>query len=1161
MKKRLSKILIICCIVVLAIIAAAIIFLKTAALQRLVISPFLEKKGISLSYRSISGNIIHRLVLTKLQFTYRQNQRIAKLTADSLYLDYPDLSIAKKRYIFERIRLVKPSFSFRDYSKKEKKETTAKPSLPEIFSVDSLQVINGGLDAFGEKVSKLNLLCGFTVRGDTIQAHIDTTACFIKDRGKLEHLALKTTIVDLNKLTFESQVRLDTTQIALCGNGKIKPVSFDIELSAERLDMDELDRFLSLGEALKGCGKLTGRIHLEKRKLAARIDTIDGRFWNIDFKNAKGNLTYSFNRNLLEITDYTGGLFGGYAERVNLTFDFSHKPVHYFGEARFRHFDLGIFSENNKKGNSSDLSGFLRLDAFGFEPEDMKLDFQAKLSSGEILNTSLDTAEVRFDVTAEDISFDSTSWLEIGKNRLYLAGRIGFKDTISLDCKAFFGEFEGILPRFDIEGVSGKGSFSGKISGKTKSPAISGRLLIDELQSGSICLTKGVANLQLKELATGATGEISVNSHINGLPMGIDSVSAELLLHPGRIEIKPVELFGKDVFSQAVVDVELVKGAVKQLLVRGLSIDMFGEEITIAGDVPISIENGGILFEDANFVSSAGKMNLSFFSDTSGIARIIGSIENIQILPVVSVISPELNIRGNCSGNFDITMRKFDLKTLSGNALLSASPLFFKETAWDSARVKLTTSGDSLILERSYLFGNSSHIEVSGGIKLSSSYPLDIRLTAVGSDMSFLGEFVPEIKSLSGDYLTDLRIRGPKDSLTFSGEASLSYGKLCLRSLPDPLENVRLYSRFSGNEMLIDTIRAELKTKPPGGGTVWQRVKQLVTGKKLAKGSIVGKGNIDLKDIPSLGLDIQLSARGLPVNLPQKGIYIRTDADLEIKGKKQLDITGSIDVLEANIVKLELGTSEGEPLKNISLLLEVTAPGNVWVFVQNLIDAEISGQITVSTVDGKIVLSGEAETISGDVFAYTSTFKIDEGRFIFDNTSEINPKLDIKASTQVQDVTVYVNVTGTLKAPAIALSSSDAAYSEEKDIIALLALNRPIGGEADTSSTNNLISERTKSIASSFLERQFEDMARKTLGVETFEITPPPDNILDIGSAEFTVGKYITSRLYLRYQSKLNLGEEQEFDIVYRLGRRMTFSGKKDPEGNYHINLNLLWEF
>ncbi len=1161
MKKRLSKILIICCIVVLAIIAAAIIFLKTAALQRLVISPFLEKKGISLSYRSISGNIIHRLVLTKLQFTYRQNQRIAKLTADSLYLDYPDLSIAKKRYIFERIRLVKPSFSFRDYSKKEKKETTAKPSLPEIFSVDSLQVINGGLDAFGEKVSKLNLLCGFTVRGDTIQAHIDTTACFIKDRGKLEHLALKTTIVDLNKLTFKSQVRLDTTQIALCGNGKIKPVSFDIELSAERLDMDELDRFLSLGEALKGCGKLTGRIHLEKRKLAARIDTIDGRFWNIDFKNAKGNLTYSFNRNLLEITDYTGEQFGAYAERVNLTFDFSHKPVHYFGEARFRHFDLGIFSENNKKGNSSDLSGFLRLDAFGFEPEDMKLDFQAKLSSGEILNTSLDTAEVRFDVTAEDISFDSTSWLEIGKNKLYLAGRIGFKDTISLDCKAFFGEFEGILPRFDIEGVSGKGSFSGKISGKTKSPAISGRLLIDELQSGSICLTKGVANLQLKELATGATGGISVNSHINGLPMGIDSVSAELLLHPGRIEIKPVELFGKDVFSQAVVDVELTKGAVKQLLVRGLSIDMFGEEITIAGDVPISIENGGILFEDANFVSSAGKMNLSFFSDTSGVARIIGSIENIQILPVVSVISPELNIRGNCSGNFDITMRKFDLKTLSGNALLSASPLFFKETAWDSARVKLTTSGDSLILERSYLFGNSSHIEVSGGIKLSSSYPLDIRLTAVGSDMSFLGEFVPEIKSLSGDYLTDLRIRGPKDSLTFSGEASLSYGKLCLRSLPDPLENVRLYSRFSGNEMLIDTIRAELKTKPPGGGTVWQRVKQLVTGKKLAKGSIVGKGNIDLKDIPSLGLDIQLSARGLPVNLPQKGIYIRTDADLEIKGKKQLDITGSIDVLEANIVKLELGTSEGEPLKNISLLLEVTAPGNVWVFVQNLIDAEISGQITVSTVDGKIVLSGEAETISGDVFAYTSTFKIDEGRFIFDNTSEINPKLDIKASTQVQDVTVYVNVTGTLKAPAIALSSSDAAYSEEKDIIALLALNRPIGGEADTSSTNNLISERTKSIASSFLERQFEDMARKTLGVETFEITPPPDNILDIGSAEFTVGKYITSRLYLRYQSKLNLGEEQEFDIVYRLGRRMTFSGKKDPEGNYHINLNLLWEF
>ena len=1161
MKKRLSKILIICGIVILIIITAVIIFLKTPALQRVVLSPFLEKKGISLSYHSISGNIIHRLVLTELELTYQQDQRTAKLTADSLYLDYPGLNIIKKRYIFERIRLVNPSLFFRDYSKKEKVKTTAKPSLPEIFSAESVQVINGRLDAFGEKVSELDLLCGLTVRGDTIRARIDTTACLIEERGRLQHLALKATIVDLNKLTFGSQVRLDTTQIALCGNGKIKPVSFDIELSAERLNMDELDRFLSLGKGLKGCGKLTGRIHLEKEEIVAQIDTIDGRFWNIDFKNAKGDLTYSFNRNLLKITDYTGEQFGVHVERVNLTFDFSHKPVHYFGEARFRHFDLAIFSKNNKKRGSSDLSGFLRLDAFGFKSKDLKLDFQVKLSPGEIFNTSLDTAEVRFDVTAEDISFDSTSWLEIGKNRLYLTGRIGFKDTISLDCKASLREFEGILSYFNIKRVSGKGSFSGKISGKTKNPAISGRLLIDELQSGSICLTKGVANLQLKELATGAIGGISVSSHINGLPMGIDSVSAELLLHPGRIEIKPVELLGKDVFSQAVVDVELAKGTVKRLLVRGLSIDMFGEEITIADDVPIYIENGGILFEDANFISSAGKMNLSFSSDTSGVARIIGSIENIQILPLVSLISPELNIGGNCSGNFDITMRRFDLKTLSGNALLSVSPLFFKETAWDSARVKLTTSGDSLILERSYLFGNSSHIEASGGIKLSPSYPLDIRLTAVGSDMSFLGEFVPEIKSLSGDYLTDIRIRGPKDSLTFSGEASLSYGKLYLRSLPDPLENVRLYSRFLGNKILIDTIRAELKTKPPGGETLWQRVKQLLTGKKLTKGEIVGSGGIDLEEISSPRFDIQLSARGLPVNLPQKGIYVRTDADLEIKGEKQLEITGSIGVLEANIVKLELGTSEGEPLKNISLLLEVTAPGNVWVFVQNLIDAEISGQITVSTADGKIILSGEAETISGNVFAYTSTFKIDEGRFIFDNTSEVNPKLDIKASTQVQDVTVYVNVTGTLKEPAIALSSSDAAYSEEKDIIALLALNRPIGDEADTSSTNNLISERTKSIASSFLERQFEDIARKTLGVETFEITPPPDNILDIGSAEFTVGKYITSRLYLRYQSKLNLGEEQEFDIVYRLSRRMTFSGKKDSKGNYHINLNLLWEF
>lgn len=124
----------------------------------------------------------------------------------------------------------------------------------------------------------------------------------------------------------------------------------------------------------------------------------------------------------------------------------------------------------------------------------------------------------------------------------------------------------------------------------------------------------------------------------------------------------------------------------------------------------------------------------------------------------------------------------------------------------------------------------------------------------------------------------------------------------------------------------------------------------------------------------------------------------------------------------------------------VRLALTISAPQAVFVRGRGL-DAEVGGQFTVNG-------NPEAPQVLGNFTLRRGTFdllghKLDftRGNVSLANVNEIDPELDFAATTTVQSTTIEVDITGSSRAPKIALTSSPMLPQDEA--MAILLFGKP----------------------------------------------------------------------------------------------------------------------
>ncbi|HET7663783.1 MAG TPA: translocation/assembly module TamB domain-containing protein, partial [Rhodanobacteraceae bacterium] len=326
----------------------------------------------------------------------------------------------------------------------------------------------------------------------------------------------------------------------------------------------------------------------------------------------------------------------------------------------------------------------------------------------------------------------------------------------------------------------------------------------------------------------------------------------------------------------------------------------------------------------------------------------------------------------------------------------------------------------------------------------------------------------------------------------------------------------------------------------------------------------ISSGDGTLKLTGTLGLgsgaSTQLNIQGdkvLAADIPAARVIVSPDLAIA-KNTEGLDITGKVTIDKADI-KLEklpgAGAVQASPdvvvvddEKKEKQQAAMPVSANVTVdlgqhthIVGYGLDGRVSGQLLVHQAPGKATTGRGQIVVNGTYKAYGQDLTIKQGRLLFASTPIDNPGLDIRAirelhpnATISDGEVVGLQISGTAKRPVMTVFSNPPM--EQSDALSYLITGKPLsqvkGGEG------NMVNAAAQALGSAT-----GDLLAKSIGAK-LGIDASVGNSTALGTAAFTVGKYLSPRLYLSYGVGL-FDPGQVITLRYILSRRWYFEAEQ----------------
>ncbi|HYD25508.1 MAG TPA: translocation/assembly module TamB domain-containing protein [Croceibacterium sp.] len=389
----------------------------------------------------------------------------------------------------------------------------------------------------------------------------------------------------------------------------------------------------------------------------------------------------------------------------------------------------------------------------------------------------------------------------------------------------------------------------------------------------------------------------------------------------------------------------------------------------------------------------------------------------------------------------------------------------------------------------------------------------------------------------AGDLFAQLRFEGPADALWRLSTIELIDVTGTMRVAADvtgTLRNPRVRGSLAGDALRVQSAvtGSDIREVRARGTFSGSRLNLTsFAGTSPNGGRVTGSGFVDLSDMTrerGPRIDLRLAMRDAEVmDLANMGATVTGPMRIVSSG-----VGGTIaGRLQVNEARWQLGAAAAtQRLPNIRTrevnlppdIQQAAAPGAPWRY---LIDAAAPGGIEVdgmgldSEWSAEIRLRGTTENprIGGEArvvprqgfynFAGTR-FEITRGVIDFDESSPPDPRLNIRAETEVQDLSVAVTVTGNSSRPLIDFTSVPALPEEE-----LLA--RILFGDSITSLSATDALQLGAAVASLRGGGGMDPInrLRTAIGLDRLRIVPA-DAALDRGTA-IALGKNFGRRFYV----------------------------------------------
>jgi len=202
------------------------------------------------------------------------------------------------------------------------------------------------------------------------------------------------------------------------------------------------------------------------------------------------------------------------------------------------------------------------------------------------------------------------------------------------------------------------------------------------------------------------------------------------------------------------------------------------------------------------------------------------------------------------------------------------------------------------------------------------------------------------------------------------------------------------------------------------------------------------------------------------------------------------------------------------------------------------LEAKLSGRLTVIERPGTPTTAAGEVLIAGTYQGYGQDLKITRGRVLYAGTPIADPRLDITAERELDEVTAGLRITGTAQNPEVSVYSRP--EMGQADALAYLVTGKPLAGVSSQGETD-LLDSAAHSLGTAAGSLVAERIGRR-LGID--EVGIEKSDMIEGGV--FTIGQYLSPRLYVAY----GVGLFEPGDLVtlrYELSKTLNLRAVRGP--------------
>jgi len=333
-------------------------------------------------------------------------------------------------------------------------------------------------------------------------------------------------------------------------------------------------------------------------------------------------------------------------------------------------------------------------------------------------------------------------------------------------------------------------------------------------------------------------------------------------------------------------------------------------------------------------------------------------------------------------------------------------------------------------------------------------------------------------------------------------------------------------------------------------------------------GVITLQGETRWPEAPHWNTNIHLGGHNfLATNLPVARIII--SPNIKIKGsEKGIDISGTLSIPNAKIriedlpdeaIKVSsdehiIGEFAGKTQHTgTPPLLDINADINIRLGAEvNLqgfgLDTGIEGNLKLRERPGKPIQGdGTLNMVEGQYSAYGTELIIEHGTLYFNGPLDA-PQMDLRVINPIDGIKVGLEITGSPQQPESRLFSTPAM--PETEALAYLLTGKPIDS-AGESESGMLVNAAAK-LGMKKSANRINDIRAKA-GFDTLQLEAGDD----FTESELVIGKYLSSKLYLEYVTKL-FSDSEVFALRYEFSNKLHLEAESGADSQA---LDLIYQF